>query len=161
MAYTIKSSGDTGFGLRSTFTLDTYSGGESKWRSLGPPPGAWQTYSPSHDNGFKTYVIAAATDLPGDFNGNSIVDAADYTVWRNNLGTDFDLHGNGNEEGDSEGVVDLADYSTWTSNYGEQNGGGSTAVAAPEPSGLVLVVVGAIVACVTFANARRFARLAG
>ena len=31
----------------------------------------------------------------GDFNNDGKVDAADYTVWRDNLGSDFNLAGNG------------------------------------------------------------------
>ena len=27
--------------------------------------------------------------VPGDFDGNLVVDAADYTVWRNNLGSEM------------------------------------------------------------------------
>ena len=35
-------------------------------------------------------INAAASDsLAGDFNGDGTVDAADYTVWRDGLGTDL------------------------------------------------------------------------
>ncbi len=53
--------------------------------------------------------------LPGDFNGNHRVDAADYTVWRNNFRApdDSSLHGNG----DGVGGVDLGDYNFWKQNY--------------------------------------------
>jgi hypothetical protein len=33
--------------------------------------------------------------LPGDYNGDGVVNAGDYTVWRDTLGTEFDLNGNG------------------------------------------------------------------
>ena len=107
-------------------------------------------------------TLSAVPIVPGDFDSNGIVNSADYTVWRNNLGTDFDLNGNGNEDGDSEGVVDFADYDTWRSNYGAQNVAGTGAVVeTPEPSGLILAVVGVIFACTIVANARRFARATG
>jgi hypothetical protein len=77
--------------------------------------------------------------LPGDYNGDMVVDAADYTVWRNNLNTDFDLNGNGDETGSSAGVVDEADYAYWRANYGSagSGGGGVSSIAAPEPSSAI------------------------
>ena len=75
---------------------------------------------------FLTSALAESLlPLPGDYNDNGIVDAADYTVWRNNVGSDFDLSGNGNEDGTSAGVVDQADYETWKANFGERSNVGS------------------------------------
>src|SRR4029077_666443 len=34
-------------------------------------------------------MTAAVGGLPGDFNNDGIVDAADYTVWRDHLGSSF------------------------------------------------------------------------
>ena len=52
---------------------------------------------------------AAATFLAGDFNLNGIVDAADYVVWRKNVGrTVSALRSEGDATGD--GAVDSADY---------------------------------------------------
>ena len=56
--------------------------------------------------------------LPGDFNGNGIVDAADFTVWQDNVGTDHPLFGNGDETGSSLGVVDIADYILFFRSFG-------------------------------------------
>ena len=61
--------------------------------------------------------------LPGDYNANGIVDAADYTVWRNNLGAaplPGPLHeGEGvNGDGNGDGIVDALDYAVWKSNFG-------------------------------------------
>jgi len=82
-------------------------------------------------------VVAA---LPGDYNFNGIVDAADYTVWRNSLGQ----AGNGlMADGNHDGHVDETDYGVWKSHFGlalgegGQAGGKSTAV--PEPHGLTLL----------------------
>ena len=81
--------------------------------------------------------------LPGDFNGDSVVDAADYTVWRNNLGSDFDLNGNGNETGPSMGIVDQDDYLLWKQEYGAgfPGAGGLSSVAAPEPGSAILLFI--------------------
>lgn len=52
---------------------------------------------------------------PGNFNGDNYVDAADYTVWRDNEGQDESaLDGNG----DGSGTVDAGDYDLWAENYG-------------------------------------------
>jgi hypothetical protein len=56
--------------------------------------------------------------LPGDYNFNGFVDAADYTVWqdsfrRNPFGPD-DLRADGN----GDGVVDQLDYDVWKNNFG-------------------------------------------
>jgi hypothetical protein len=86
------------------------------------------------------------TGLPGDYNEDDVVDAADYTVWRNNLGTSFNLGGNGDESGASAGVVDEADYTWWKQNFGMTLGSGGGGIAAPhsgavpEPSTLFCFV---------------------
>ena len=53
---------------------------------------------------YTTGVISVA--LPGDFNGNGIVDAADYVVWRKS---------DGSQNG----------YATWRAHFGQTAGGGA------------------------------------
>lgn len=76
--------------------------------------------------------------LEGDFNDDGVVDAADYTVWRQSEG----MTGEGlaaDVNGDL--VVDDFDYRAWRANYGRTaNSGGSTA-SVPEPASLVLVML--------------------
>ncbi len=58
---------------------------------------------------------------PADFNQNSIVDAADFTVWRNTLGSTYDLRADaddGTGTGTPDGVVDQLDYNYWAANFG-------------------------------------------
>jgi hypothetical protein len=99
-----------------------------------------------------------ATAVPGDYNNDQVVDAADYVVWRNNLGTDFNLNGNGDESGGSAGVVDAADYAWWRQHFGNSNPGAAStslpglASAVPEPHGLVLLVIGLFCSTVTRKN---------
>ncbi len=88
--------------------------------------------------------------LPGDYNGNGAVDAADYTVWRDTLGSNFDLNGNGDESGGSAGVVDAADYEFWKLHFGQTVGSGpgtSANTAVPEPTTLVLLMFAAVGWC--------------
>jgi hypothetical protein len=56
--------------------------------------------------------------LAGDYNGNGIVDAADFTVWRDTLGSTTDLRANGDDTGASAGKVDAADYAFWKAQFG-------------------------------------------
>jgi hypothetical protein len=135
LAFGIKSSGETGFGLRSSFNQNPYAGGESRFRALSVPPGPWTSFSPSHDYGFKTYVL---TGTPGDYNQDGHVDAADYTVWRNNLGSAEAL------PNDDTSGVDLDDYERWKLHFGEPSGSGSAGSASaevPEPTPLAMLAV--------------------
>ncbi len=94
-------------------------------------------------------LLEAAEVFPGDFNGDGFVDAADYTVWRDNLGSSHPLAGNGDESGNSTGVVDAADYTLWRTRFGSVLNGSSLASVAsqvPEPQSLVLVLLGAVLA---------------
>ncbi|MEZ6103807.1 MAG: choice-of-anchor L domain-containing protein [Pirellulaceae bacterium] len=54
--------------------------------------------------------------LPGDYNGNDVVDAADYTVWKDSFGENVDP-GTG-ADGNCNGTVDAADYTVWKDNFG-------------------------------------------
>jgi hypothetical protein len=88
-------------------------------------------------------AAAPPVGLPGDFNGDDVVDAVDYTVWRNNLNTNFDLNGNGDETGASMNFVDGADYTLWKASYGDTApGAGGLATAVPEPSSVLLAFLG-------------------
>ena len=73
------------------------------------------------------------------------VNAADYTVWRNNLGdlTEEDINFSGN----GLSGVDTADYTVWKQNYGNVLGGSGGGLAhgmgqvVPEPGSLLLCLL--------------------
>jgi T5SS/PEP-CTERM-associated repeat protein len=73
--------------------------------------------------------------LPGDFNGDGQVDAADYVVWRVGLGT----------------IYTQADYDIWLAHFGESSGGSASGAASsaraavPEPNSLVALLVAAMI----------------
>jgi hypothetical protein len=52
-------------------------------------------------------------DLKGDYNADGKVNAADYVVWRNALGT-----ANASADGNHDGVVGPADYGMWQNHFG-------------------------------------------
>jgi hypothetical protein len=107
----------------------------------------WARFTNGTQGVFVSNLVANLQVLPGDYNKNGIVDTADYTVWRDHLGTSFDLNFNGNETGTSAGVVDQADYDLWKAHFGEALGSGSAArspssAAVPEPPGVLLTTIG-------------------
>lgn len=60
---------------------------------------------------------AQAAALPGDINGDDHVNAADYTLWRDNLGSvDVAPHTLGDADGN--GNVDARDYDVFRAHYG-------------------------------------------
>ena len=93
--------------------------------------------------------------LPGDFNHDGRVDAADYTVWRGSLGSTKDLRANGDDSGPSQGVIDQADYQLWKANFGQSAGVGAIGAAVPEPTALLL----GLIAALSFVSSSRCRRL--
>ena len=93
-----------------------------------------------------TFIIPAAPEpvLFGDYNGDNIVNAADYTVWRNNLGVATD--DNILNRGDGNAGIDENDYVVWKQNYGVvyMPGSGGLSSAVPEPSTIVMVLMGGL-----------------
>ena len=77
--------------------------------------------------------------LPGDYNRNGLVDAADYTLWRNSLGSNLAA-----ADGNDSGTVDATDYTIWKTHFGMRSVldfGSAGGTAAPEPTGFVLSFV--------------------
>jgi hypothetical protein len=77
----------------------------------------------------------------GDYNGDGLVNAADYIVWRNT----FDQTGRTlAADGDGDGRVDQDDYDIWKNAYNngpaEDEGG---AESIPEPTSLLLTLLAA------------------
>jgi hypothetical protein len=70
--------------------------------------------------------------LVGDYNDDGMVDAADYVVWRNNLG------GTGLPNDPTPGIVDNTDYLNWKANFGLSATGALSMAAVPEPGTLAL-----------------------
>jgi hypothetical protein len=86
--------------------------------------------------------------LLGDYNGNAIVDPADYVVWRNSLGqtgSNLAADGNGN------GIIDNGDYAVWRSHFGQTavsgTGVGANAPVTEPETAVLMIMAGMIVIC--------------
>jgi len=95
-----------------------------------------------HD--YKLTLYPQTTPLLGDYNGSGTVDAADYTVWKDNLGGDISvLHGNGVT---TTTAVSAADYALWKNHFGQSTASGSGADHVPEPTTLLLTLLALVAA---------------
>ncbi len=64
------------------------------------------------------FTVQFVPGIPGDYNGDNSVDAADYSVWRNNLGNSVVLPND-----TTPGEVTADDYAVWRANYGTSGTG--------------------------------------
>lgn len=90
----------------------------------------------SDNNGGVSVVISqvASFAVPGDYNNNGVVDAADYVLWRNG--------GPLTNEVDAPGTVNAQDYTEWRKRFGNTSGSGlaaNSSVPEPEIGSLMLV----------------------
>lgn len=80
--------------------------------------------------------------VPGDYNNNGAVDAADYVLWRKG--------GPLQNEVDNPGIVNAQDYVEWRARFGNTSGSGSAfmgTASVPEPRlGAAFVLVGILLA---------------
>jgi hypothetical protein len=111
----------------------------SQWNGQGDPPA-----NELGDFISANMVAANLVDVPqvpGDYNGDGVVNAADYTVWRDHLGSEV----NTEIDGDKSGIVDEGDYEVWKQNFGQHAGagalGGAGNAAVPEPATSVLALL--------------------
>jgi len=101
-------------------------------------------------------VVPEPHIIPGDYNQNGVVDAADYTVWRKTLGQSVAELGTG-ADGNGNGAIEANDYTVWRANFGDTvAGSGSLSSSVPEPSGILLALVGlfAVLTLGRFASVR-------
>ena len=87
----------------------------------------------------------AAPVTNGDYNGNFVVDAADYTVWRDTFGEEVEL-GSG-ADGFADGTIDDNDYDFWKERFGNviSWAAAAAAVAVPEPANWLLLLAGLLI----------------
>jgi hypothetical protein len=119
------------------------------------PSNTLATNSPTNFAGQAGSVDLAL--LPGDYNDNGTVDAADYVLWRDNVGAVITLPNDTTPEWVME-----EDYPVWRANFGRTSGnaagfGSTNANAAPEPQTQITFLI-AMFALVTLERkVQRFA----
>jgi autotransporter-associated beta strand protein len=135
-----------------TYTLINYTGtimgsGVSTFLSTPPTGPAGFAYSLINNTSNTSIdLVVTAAGVPGDYNGNGVVDAADYVIWRKHLGTNTQLT---NEvAGVTPGSVTQEDFDAWRSRFGNTSGSGTGGglageQAVPEPTTILFVLVGA------------------
>ena len=88
-------------------------------------PSAGRRADMEHQRALHDGTLSVVAGLTGDFNGDGIVDPADYVTWRNGLGT---THA-------------PADLGLWSANFGRTAGStGPLAATVPEPSTQLLAI---------------------
>jgi hypothetical protein len=114
------------FSPTSDITILTTTAGINLTGSLtlaGPDSGLFSGVSVVGNN---LVLAVGGGGLAGDYNGDDVVNAADYVVWRKSIGT-------------TDG------YNLWRDHYGSTGGsgaGGNAQAAVPEPTAMLLLFVG-------------------
>jgi hypothetical protein len=80
--------------------------------------------------------------LPGDYNSNNVVDAGDYDVFRKYINTTHALPNDA-----IGGTIGIAQFNQWRANFGKPPGSGVSGGAIPEPTAVVLLLVGMVAPC--------------
>lgn len=102
--------------------------------------------------GDSVVLQAVGALLAGDYNSDGVVNIADYTVWRDNLGAPA-----GTLDNDTTGgTIGAAQYDLWKSNFGATLPlAGLSQTTVPEPSTVMLLLLGAAAVVRTRALASR------
>jgi Tol biopolymer transport system component len=88
---------------------------------------------------FSVPLFESIQTLPGDFNFDGMVDAADYTAWRDGLGSDYDMD----------------DYADWKNNFGANSTSGNAAAATVPESASGVLLVSALACFAMLAQSRK------
>jgi hypothetical protein len=104
------------------------------------PPGlSWRLdYGPLD---VRLLLEGSAIVLPGDYNRDGAVGAADFVIWRKALSS-----GNLRADGNGDGRVDGADYLVWRYNFADRvpSPAAGALASVPEPASLFFALIGMI-----------------
>jgi hypothetical protein len=138
-------------GQTPAFFADAQQGIVSKgyvFTSVGSPSvaGSFSHVNPLTSMIVRTNLMTNMADA--DYNNDGTVNAADYTIWRNTLGstTMLDADGSG-PSGVPDNLIDNFDYLFWKEHYGETvpgSGAISGDLTVPEPNSAWLLAFGTI-----------------
>jgi Aspartyl protease/Dockerin type I domain len=104
-------------------------------------PGAY-TWNVTY-NATNVLLTVTGVVFPGDYNHNGVVDAADYTVWRDTMGSTTKLAADGN----GNGMIDSDDYTFWKNRFGMMGAGAGrgNSGSVPEPATFTLLATAAAI----------------
>ncbi len=94
-----------------------------------------------------TTTLGGPNYITGDFNGDGVVNAADYTVWRDTLNQTGTEQNHPAADPNHDFVVDGADYAIWASSFGSPSTPSASLAlisSVPEPSAGLLLFGGLI-----------------
>lgn len=137
-------------GLAADGNLWVLSGGDNDPAAEGFSFNASEAFGSMPDNtgmdvGSPGFFTDVASTLVGDYNGNGMIDAGDYTVWRDAFGDGTNpaplAFGDG-----TPGSTTVGDYTAWRDAFLANNGLASLATTTPEPTAAVLVALGLLLA---------------
>lgn len=82
--------------------------------------------------------LIAPARTSGDYNDDGVVNAADYTLWRDSQGSEIEFEA----DGDDDGLIDDDDYDVWQDGFGDLVGAGQAdGGGVPEPSTALLALL--------------------
>lgn len=94
-----------------------------------------------------TATASLVQGVTGDYNDDGTVDAADYVIYRDNVGTSNVLPND-----PIGGTIGVAQYNQWRGAFGNTAGSGLGAGAVPEPVTAIMAVLGIAGLCLTRAR---------
>lgn len=90
------------------------------------------------------WSLTLVDGVDGDYNEDGVVNLADYTIWRDTLGSSSDLRADGN----NNNQIDAGDYTVWKNNFGAPAAATLAATTAvPEPASLLLFASAVLCVC--------------
>ncbi|HEX4414720.1 MAG TPA: hypothetical protein VH107_13890 [Lacipirellulaceae bacterium] len=117
-------------------TAIAFAAGPQPFQAFGGPAGGRLAYMADFGFGSEDSFVTLLTPAePGDYNGDGLVNASDYTVWRGAFGTN-DMWADGNRDG----IVDAADYVIWRAHSVAASSSLPGSGEVPEPSPLLVGV---------------------
>ncbi len=140
----------TGTDTINSFFIDNVEQASGTWGAIGAVAlGADHETSLITGTGWLDVTPFVSPGVDGDYNDDGKVDAADYAIWRKNVGTSNML-----PHDPTGGTIGSAQYDTWRTNFGGSapgSGASLGAAAVPEPAAAGLILFGSL----TFIALRR------
>jgi hypothetical protein len=104
-------------------------------------------------------TLTGKTRLAGDYNGDLVVDSADYALWRMRVGDTVTPYSSA--DGNGNGTINAADFNVWRANFGQTASASGAALmmdAVPEPAALWLLASSILIRTLRHRGRRRSPR---